>query len=136
MIGRLTVLLLAGLGGCGVIPGLVCTEIGCLSFLTIEVTDLPLADRDMAVTVTLDGEEVPCSAVDEALCELVDGEDGWTALVQLPADTNSVAVRLTVAEGGATVFDDELTPVWGDGVRPNGPGCPPVCYDASAEVVL
>lgn len=127
-------MVLVTLAGCGVVPGLVCTEIGCSSVLTVDVLDAPLADRDIEVTATVNGDEVPCSADEDGLCVLADTGSGWTATVVLPSGDAS-QVALTVVEGGDVLFDGEVGVTWGEGVRPNGPGCEPVCYQAaSAEV--
>jgi hypothetical protein len=121
--------------GCDLIPLPGCTEEGCASFLTVAVVDAPLADRDIVVTATVNGEVVACT-VETGACVLTESDNGWVAAVPLPpGDTAQVA--LTVVEGDATLFDGALEITWGEGFRPNGPDCEPVCFDdASAQVNL
>ncbi len=103
--------LLLALAGCG--GGAGCPQIGCVSQLTVR---LPAGVAEATACVA----EVCTSAV-------VDG----ALLVPLGrrAEGDTAAVTVTVPGSPAYVGEVDLART-----RPNGPNCPPVCVNGTAEV--
>lgn len=117
-----------------------CTEIGCRSLLTVELTDTDvIGDATYGVEVCVD-DECTSSTVDmhndrgEAVMGDVDGvvlrADENLVEYRLPGDgygeTAEVSFTLTDAEGNVLVEAADEIPL--DRAQPNGPGCPPVCF--------
>lgn len=138
-IGLTAVVLLAG---CGVVPGLSCTLIGCTSNLDLTVTDPAPLDRDIDVTVDVGGQVLECSGPVDPVNGLgcagiaISPSEGGYVVSVVPDAEEPVAVRLTIAFDGEVVFDDDVTVSWGEPDSPNGPGCEPTCIQGDAEVAI
>ena len=109
--------------GTGCAPGgLSCTMIGCVSGLSLDITD---SYGSPAVgtrgTVTVDGEEFAfdCAGTDSEL--LCDG-----SVVLLPIEEGEVATYDISSPSGDEFASGELTLEF-ESFAPNGPGCDPVC---------
>ena len=129
--------------GCGVIPGTACTEIGCTSGLSVDVSDPAGLDRDIDVTAEIDGQVLQCSgtvdAVDGLFCdgiEIVPSADGYVLVLSADIEAPAEDVHLTIAWDGAVAFDDDLAPTWGEPSSPNGEHCEPTCIQGDAAIAL
>lgn len=124
-------MLVAVVSGC-ILPGLVCTEIGCIDHLRVSVLDdggEPVrtfsGEADLA-----DGTTVAFTCTDGA------GEgEGYSCYensVILQTSDPSVALRVGADEGD---FDDTIEPEY-EISTPNGEECPPECHEAEVEIEL
>ena len=127
-LGTAALLSALSLPGCG---PLACTEMGCMSGLTLNVTDADGAPATLVRgTVTVDGTETDFDcAIDDnvAYC----GEGGSVLLMVGEGDT--VSYSLESPDGSWAT--GELEPEWSISY-PNGEECPPECYNAAADIVL
>lgn len=121
------------LAGCPAEVGQICTEVGCNGVLTITVvdaSDAPVAG--LAGTIAVGGQTfaVDCAGTsDEAVtCS------GGTITVMLGDDVGDTEVVLDLAAGGVTATST-LDPEWTSS-QPNGPDCPPTCWDAEGTVAI
>ncbi|WAS97959.1 hypothetical protein [Nannocystis punicea] len=135
--------------------GKVCTEIGCIGGLRIELqpsSGWPAGDYTFAFA--LDGVPVTCKgalplracdAGPSLTCDVPDrvqiGESGCAlppeqhgfADIQIPS--SPAAVQLEIRRGEETIYAGDITPTYVES-RPNGPGCEPVCRGATAQVAI
>lgn len=134
-------LALASVPGC--VVGFGCSEIGCLSTLTLAVTGAAIDGRDIDVTVVVGGQIAQCAGtvIDGALAceglEISETATGWEANVALTSgDEEPAQAQVLVTLDGVTAFDGDVDVTWGDPFRPNGPMCEPVCVGGEAEIAL
>ena len=113
------------------VTGAVCTEIGCQTYASFELPDLP--DGTYRIEIDLEGQPIACDFAlpedaalgCEGLVEIWNGADGVTIAAypeeptELPA---SATVLLTDSEGTALI-DEAVDLAWGDPVYPNGEAC-------------
>ena len=122
---------------------LACTEIGCVSTLTVHVNGAGGA-IGLSGMVTVGGRSfiVTCDepTTNEAQCDgsdltfqLPDGIGGGEVVWSLSADG---ATPDTGGQGGGSYAGNgTVTPAWGSST-PNGPDCPPTCWEGEATVEL
>ena len=122
---------------------LACTEIGCVSTLTVHVNGAGGA-IGLSGMVTVGGRSfiVTCDepTTNEAQCDgsdltfqLPDGIGGGEVVWSLSADG---ATPDTGGHGGGSYAGNgTVTPAWGSST-PNGPDCPPTCWEGEATVEL
>lgn len=112
-----------------------CTKMDCSDELTITMP-APRAVRGKAAVVyelVLDGKKVTCrtrgcdSGAPVSLTGAEGGKEPVIAIAGAPA-----SVRLRVRGKGAAAGEKTYAPVYKD-VRPNGPGCDPVCRQAAVR---
>ena len=137
----------------GTRTGNACTEMGCVSgfHLSVEPTG-SWPHGDYRYVLDVDGRSVtcegslplkPCGAsnitcsdpafgVVESGCALEASAHAFGG-VSIPGFPSNV--HLLIEHDGKPVFDQDLAPRWSR-VQPNGPGCEPVCCQASAMVAL
>lgn len=97
----------------------VCTQIGCNSGLIVELPDVP---SPYTVSVRVPGQDRPARVAE---C----GPDRPCTGSEFFADYTPDVVEIQVTAAGDSrteVFRPEY-----ESVRPNGPGCPPVCRQAT-----
>lgn len=132
---------------------LVCTELECTSSFTLTIShDLALADGGHVLQVDTPLQEIRCSL--PAAASGMDSCFGfrfadvsWDAqLISLKltepffdTDLNPEAlpfesVQVRIDAGGATVVDEMVQVDGGTPLEPNGAGCPPLCYEATAQL--
>lgn len=136
-------------------PGRACTEIGCMDGLRVELTPgarwpagrygieieadgakqsceavLPLKPCDAGPSVQCSGADL--ATIGESGCALPPAEHGLSE-ISFSGAPKQVHVRIT--RDGATVADQDITPTYRR-VQPNGPGCEPICNQASAGIAL
>jgi hypothetical protein len=120
---------------------LACTEIGCISTLTLHVTGSAIGLSGM---VTIGGRSfiVTCDdpTTNEAQCDgsdltfqLPDGSGGGEVVWSLSAD--GAAADTGGHGGGSYAGNGTVTPAWNSST-PNGPDCPPTCWEGQATVEL
>lgn len=126
-----------------------CTEIGCRSLLTVELTDADVVgDTTYNVEVCVDDDCVSSRVtvdVRNDQDEAVLGEDGGVVLradqdlveYSLAGDgygeTAAVSFTLTDADGNVVAeANDQEVPI--ERSQPNGPGCPPLCLTGRLTV--
>ena len=135
--------------------GQVCTQIGCLDGLRVELTH-PGAwpAGDYTFTLVADGAAItcvgalplpPCEAGRALTCDR-DGAQIVESGCALPADAHGFAeillpgppvaeLALTIARGGEPLVATTLRPTYRES-RPNGPGCEPLCRSADLAVAV
>lgn len=136
--------------------GPVCTEIGCVDGLQVELTKAgPWAPGRYTFTFALDGAAVtcagslplkPCEAgpsltcepagrvrIGESGCALEPAAHGFSDI--LVPRSAPARVDLAIARDGAELQRATLTPTYAV-VRPNGPRCAPECRSARASVAV
>ena len=124
----------AGCAGDGGAGGRACTEIGCNDGVTFVVARGAIDHLERGVAkACLDGR---CRR--HRLDADVFGRPGGIALdAWFPAETLDPAAShtasLTIRDGPRTIFALERR-VELEGSRPNGPGCPPTCHNATIRV--
>ena len=122
---------------------LACTEIGCVSTLTVHVNGAGGA-IGLSGMVTVGGRSfiVTCDepTTNEAQCDgsdltfqLPDGIGGGEVVWSLSAD--GAAADTGGHGGGSYAGNGTVTPAWGSST-PNGPDCPPTCWEGEATVEL
>ncbi len=150
----LTLLAAGALPACGVpntdsTPNdgpLACTEIGCVSTLTVHVNGAGAA-IGLSGMVTVGGRSfiVTCDepTTNEAQCDgsdltfqLPDGIGGGEVVWSLSADGAAADTADTGGHGGGSYAGNgTVTPAWSSST-PNGPDCPPTCWEGEATVEL
>ena len=125
---------------------LACTEIGCVSTLTVHVNGAGGA-IGLSGMVTVGGRSfiVTCDepTTNEAQCDgsdltfqLPDGIGGGEVVWSLSADGAAADTADTGGQGGGSYAGNgTVTPAWGSST-PNGPDCPPTCWEGEATVEL
>ncbi len=125
---------------------LACTQIGCVSTLTVHVNGAGGA-IGLSGMVTVGGRSfiVTCDepTTNEAQCDgsdltfqLPDGIGGGEVVWSLSADGAAVDTADTGGHGGGSYAGNgTVTPAWGSST-PNGPDCPPTCWEGEATVEL
>ena len=103
----------------------ICTEIGCQSGVSFDLGELPSSAR--RATVCVDSRCRTFERVREQPPTVV-----FVALADVRAKRQVRAVLRVPARRGRGRIVAEL-PVTLRGTRPNGPGCPPVCFQASVR---
>ena len=143
----------AGLAGCPV-DDLACTEIGCGPALDITLAQEAggsIAPGRYLVDVYFGGDEadgvLDCDTATAAYgCDVIEGEEVWG---ELDAD-GALHVYVSVLPGAdppplvtIDVASEDLEPLGSEtfepeyeSTRPNGDGCPPVCYAAAGEMLV
>ena len=120
-----------------------CTEIGCVSTLTVHVTGAGSA-IGLSGTVTVGAHSfiVTCDepTTNEAQCDgsdltfqLPDGIGGGEVIWSLSAD--GAAADTGGHGGGSYAGNGTVTPAWSSST-PNGSDCPPTCWEGEATVEL
>jgi|SRR4029079_5473164 hypothetical protein len=117
------IVLLALAAGCSDAVS-VCTELGCMSGLTIHLTSLPAAP--FRIEVTVGGYPDILYSYDCMTGPRCD-QDAW--FPGLIADRVHVTVRV-----GTSSRSTDITPAYVH-FRPNGPNCPPDCLSATISVI-
>lgn len=135
--------------------GKMCTEIGCVSGLRIDLQKAGAWQPGAYVfTFELDGSPVRCSGalplkacdagpsltcdgegrvqIGESGCALPPDQHGFSDIQLLGSPAK---VRVAIARDGQELHSAELAPTYTES-RPNGPGCEPVCRGASAQVAV
>lgn len=134
-------------GGLGSLPdgATGCTLIGCgdqfTATVTVDTTMVPAGTQ--TVTVTVDGAATsctvappgdvgygdPCSAGFGLTIGPAQPTDGkFTEKITVNGSPRSIEVQQTV--GGTVIFDQTISPTYQTN-QPNGPGCGPICHQAS-----
>lgn len=135
----------------------VCTQIGCINGLRIELVKAsPWAPGSYGFAFDLDGAKVACTgtlplkacdAGPSITCDVADrvqiGESGCAmdakthgfADIQILGGEMPRAVGLAITLDGAPLIDAKLTPAYRT-TRPNGEGCEPQCTSASEQVPM
>ena len=109
-----------------------CTEIGCSSGLTLNITDsYGFPAGDTYGTITIDGEQIEYDCRDENESAVFCGE-GLIRIQIEGGELLSYSINIDDAEG-AQVSEVALS---FEEYQPNGEDCPPVCYTAEVEVEL
>ena len=150
---RLTLLMLAGAlvaAGCGRLGGgmaQVCTEIGCVNGVTVAVAGVGLGAKGGRVVAELcfDGAcergryvQQPDGAArwDNQQLDMFVSPDAVEVTLQLPegdydeATVHEVSLTLRVAGGEPIRVQQQVNL---ERSQPNGPDCPPVCWQARVE---
>jgi hypothetical protein len=128
-----------------------CTEIGCNDHLSLELrpNGVRFVQGTYEVQLTANGATRSCSfrVLDPSKCPLGDcfhGE-GCDAMIfavyqnperiviQYPV--METALDISVTRDGVTIASTAIQPVY-QRLQPNGPYCPPVCYQAVVELIL
>jgi hypothetical protein len=109
--------------GCSAFDEQACTLIGCEDGLSLRLIDAPM-DQFLLEVEEAEGE------IHQFECGTRHHCDGAVFIPGVSADR--VTVRVTVNE---SVVEREVALTY-DLVQPNGPGCPPICRQATAEVSL
>ena len=139
-------------------PGRICTEMGCVDGLTIELQS-PAGWQPGAYRfeIELDQEKVTCEGslplrgcdqgasvqctpaggaervqIAESGCALPPAEH---SLPQIALPGGPARVKVTISRDGNAIGSQELSPAYRT-VAPNGPECGPVCRQASAVITL
>jgi len=118
-----TLAVAAALLACGDPAGRACTEIGCSDGLYVELQGTPGAALEV-VASTLSAEERSAGCIVPPAGSCVVAFDGF-----VPQE-----VTLAVL-GGDRPVSVTVEPAYED-LQPNGPGCPPICRQATVEVDL
>ncbi len=139
---------LPGDGGLGSLPdgATACTKIGCVdqfsATVTVDATTVPAGKHTL--TVTIDGAATSCSFNLPELANPVNDPcaagfslsvpgqptDGkFTETIRVLGTPSSIEVHQTL--DGTVVLDQTLSPTYQTN-QPNGPGCAPICHQASA----
>lgn len=137
----------------GALPEHACTEIGCSDGLVVRVTPAaPWPQGAYRFVVEADGVTTTCTgtlplggcatraitcdregvSITESGCALPPSAHGFGDVV-LPGTPASI--RIQVQRDGETVGEQTFTPAYQTS-QPNGPGCPPICTNASVELTL
>jgi hypothetical protein len=145
LVAAVTALVLAfGLVGCGLVPGpgdeVVCTAIGCDSQVVFELAEIELAsDRSYEIEACLDDlceaatvQPPPRGAtiVGQRGGLTISADENFVALVLPKGDYSGArAASLRIQPGDGDAFEIEVE-VELERTQPNGPNCPPVCWQA------
>lgn len=113
-----------GCNDSGFFGGLVCTQIGCEDGLYIQISE----ERPdfLSLTIFLNEDTEPFSSIEctNSFQYCIIGIDGLTP------ETVSIEIKWKDGE-----FIRSYTPDYAKN-QPNGPGCPPICTQASIEIEL
>lgn len=130
-----------------------CTEIGCADGLVISLSpNAGWAPGQYRFTIVTDGETTVCEGalplppceqpalrctgnaaiIGESGCAIEPAAHGFSD-IQIASKPQSVT--LTIERDGQTIANQTLTPAY-QRSQPNGPGCPPVCDNAHAELAV
>ena len=150
----LLVTLLTSCAGATPGPDRGCTEIGCTDGLVVRVTPAaPWPAGEYRFVVEADGVTTTCTgwlplppcetraitcdregvvSIAESGCALPSSAHGFGDLV-LPATPEEITVE--VQHEGRTLARETFTPAYQTS-QPNGPGCEPICTNASVDLAL
>jgi pimeloyl-ACP methyl ester carboxylesterase len=128
-----------------------CTEIGCVDGLSLPFSRPFREPGSYRLTLELDGASVTCQAtlpfagctgggscsapqvlLEQSGCALPSSEHTLTGLRITSTPAN---VRVRVDRDGAPVATGDFSPTYTRS-QPNGEGCPPICQQASATLVV
>jgi hypothetical protein len=113
-----------------------CTQIACDNQLVVELRREDGRPPALAVTVTHDGKSASCLAPgpqDVRLCgeevtSTIVGGDRAQQVVEIRGTPRTVEIELR--DGARLVGRKRFTPQYQQR-QPNGPGCPPLCHQAT-----
>ena len=120
--------------------GVNCTEIGCTDgfFLTLTSADA-FVDGNYQLQILEDGDSVyscdfglQSGAIDDADCD-VTSQGADMVRVTLPVTDADVSIAVLI--DGVQAVSGEFGLAYED-IQPNGPGCEPICSQASAELAV
>ena len=114
----------AGCGESGIFGGKTCTLVGCFDGVFINISDE--RPDSLSITVYLNGETEVYSS---SQCTNPDHHCAIGINEKTP-ETVTIEVKWENGE-----FSEVFTPMYEE-VKPNGPGCPPTCTQASFEIDL
>ena len=130
-----------------------CNEMGCADGLVISLSpDAGWAPGQYRFTIVTDGETTVCEgALPLPPCEqpalrctgsaAIIGESGCAidpaahGFSDIQISSKPKSVTLTIERDGQPIANQTLTPTY-QRSQPNGPGCPPVCDNAHAQVAV
>ena len=113
-----------------------CTHIGCQDQLVVEIRRDDGRASGLAVTASRDGQTTTCAApgvkdvppCDGEMTSTIVGGDRAQQVVEIRGTPASVEIELR--DGARLVGRKRFTPQYLQR-QPNGPGCPPVCRQAT-----
>jgi hypothetical protein len=114
-----------------------CTEAGCSSSLTLELTTAGGAVPE-AFTATLTWRDDASTRTHTLDCprDAAGAGDCAARRLFLQSDSFPESARLVVETPSSGRFEGDVTLEWKDKNRPNGSFCPPECASATTRVVL